>query len=352
MARKRLLSSSLGGSDKFFDLQELAGELAEFSQTLYCLGVAHHDELGQFSASPRTWKLNVHPGSPRPISDFEKAIHFLIQADLLELSVCVKAVRFVNYEKIQVFRKDRTAINDYPNCQWRSMTVNDGFTFLNRSKEKLREVKGSEDKKEGNLPLPSPLQEKFIKIVNLYPKEFKLRLIEDAQWLKDRVLNEPQFKSLDLEYELDGWGTWLEAESRKKASRQANQFPKSDFKRSLTNRFNNALKFQKKKSQKRKPPPPTETETQLPEPKNPEAFALWEKALKAIDNKLKQGPIDKLEEFDIWLTPTVGYDLVGEKLIIAVPDPFFIAWLTEHYSPLIDEALGREWELRVNDCLK
>lgn len=243
MARKRLLSSSLGGSDKFFDLQELAGELAEFSQTLYCLGVAHHDELGQFSASPRTWKLNVHPGSPRPISDFKKAIHFLIQADLLELSVCVKVVRFVNYEHIQVFRKDRDPINDYPDCQWQSMTVNDGFTFLNRREEKLREVKLSEEKKED----PLLLQEKFLTIVKLYPKEFKLRQQEDAQWLKDRVLDEPQFKSLDLENELDGWGTWLEAESRKKASRQANQFPKSDFKRSLTNRLNNALKFQQEK---------------------------------------------------------------------------------------------------------
>lgn len=221
-------------------------------------------------------------------------------------------------------------------------------------REKIKE------KEEPTPPSFSPLQENFLKIVKLYPKEFKLRLIEDAQWLKDQVLRNPKFKSLDLGYELDGWETWLEAEHRKKASKQANKFPKSDFKRSLTNRLNNTLKFQQEQpyetSRQGKPKPvkdgthpyvPQEQPSPL-KSKSQEAEKLWKAALRKIEKKINR------EFFDTWFVPTVGYDLPppGDKLIIAVPDELHRNWLNENYSDTITEALKerekkREWELAI-----
>uniref|UniRef100_A0A6M3JV42 Putative DNA binding, helix-turn-helix domain containing protein n=1 Tax=viral metagenome TaxID=1070528 RepID=A0A6M3JV42_9ZZZZ len=107
---------------------------------------------------------------------------------------------------------------------------------------KKNDIKNKQLTKEEERTL-TPFQKVFISIIKKYPKEFKLYATEDIQWLKDRVENQPQFKSIDLGYEMEGWGTWLEAEHRKKQATQGNTFPKSDFKRSLSNRLKKAVEF-------------------------------------------------------------------------------------------------------------
>lgn len=97
--------------------------------------------------------------------------------------------------------------------------------------------------KEEETPPPS-LSDKFIKIVSLYP-EFILKQSEDTQWFKNQIESNPKFKGLDIEYELGGWGSWLESQHRLKEKKKKNQFPKLDFKQSLKNRLINGLKYKK-----------------------------------------------------------------------------------------------------------
>lgn len=85
----------------------------------------------------------------------------------------------------------------------------------------------------------------------------------------------------------------------------------------------------------------------LPEPKSQKARNLWEDALKAIESKIGENDFTQ-ESFDTFFTPTRGYNLINEKLIIAVPSEFFVNWLKEHYTSSINEALhDRKWELVV-----
>jgi hypothetical protein len=70
-------------------------------------------------------------------------------------------------------------------------------------------------------------------IVRPYP-EFDLRN-QDRAWLKERILDNLNFSSLDLTDEIKNWGDWLEIEHRKKVKGQFNKFPMSNFKGSLMN---------------------------------------------------------------------------------------------------------------------
>jgi hypothetical protein len=108
----------------------------------------------------------------------------------------------------------------------------------------------------------NPLVGQFLEIVRKYPHEFKLRESEDSQWFIDRILNESQFKNLDIRDELDGWGTWLEQQNRKKQDQfgrklkrgeKKHLFPESDFKRSLVNRLKKSVKYAEKKQNQENP---------------------------------------------------------------------------------------------------
>jgi len=96
-------------------------------------------------------------------------------------------------------------------------------------------------------PGSNPLIQKFMDIVKKYPKEFELKKSEDLQWLKDQAINSPKFTSLDLGCEIDGWGTWLEQQYRKREKRKSSRFPK-DFKRSFLNRLKKSLEWKQEKS--------------------------------------------------------------------------------------------------------
>ena len=112
-----------------------------------------------------------------------------------------------------------------------------------RVRSKNKNIKKEEEERSEQSSSPLLLMDKFLRIVKKYPQEFKLREPEDTQWFKDKIINEPKFRDLDLSEVIDGWGTWLEAEHRGKETHKSNTFPKSDFKQSLKNRFKKALKF-------------------------------------------------------------------------------------------------------------
>lgn len=84
-----------------------------------------------------------------------------------------------------------------------------------------------------------------------------------------------------------------------------------------------------------------------PEPKSQEAFEIWEAAKKKLKKKIDCFN-DARDAFDTWFLLTWGYDLDGEKLLVAVPSPLFTAWLMDHYRGFIGEALGgQEFEFVV-----
>lgn len=87
---------------------------------------------------------------------------------------------------------------------------------------------------------------------------------------------------------------------------------------------------------------PQKEEHQPPEPKNPEAGFTWQLVLEKLESQVEP------ESFDTWFGPTIGYDLEGDRLIVAVPNQLFANWFNDHYAELIGKVLkGREVEFVV-----
>jgi hypothetical protein len=74
MARGRLISRTLGSSRKFAALQQHAGKLGEFAQSLYPLLVANSDDYGRLAGDAFTVKHAVFPTSARREEEFDKAL--------------------------------------------------------------------------------------------------------------------------------------------------------------------------------------------------------------------------------------------------------------------------------------
>ncbi|MEE9356454.1 MAG: replication protein [Methylococcaceae bacterium] len=103
--------------------------------------------------------------------------------------------------------------------------------------------------------------------------------------------------------------------------------------------------------------PPPEPEAPPLKSKCPEAEEIWSEALAKI--KFEQlifsmaDPVitkkEALESFDTWFAPAVGFDLKPDgTLIIATRNPMAGAWLTDHYTELINDVLeGRGWAFEV-----
>ena len=73
----------------------------------------------------------------------------------------------------------------------------------------------------------------FFRIVKKYP-EFDIRA-EDREWFRDRIQESSNCLSIDLMYEIQNWGDWLELEHRKKSKKEQNRFPRLNYKGSLLN---------------------------------------------------------------------------------------------------------------------
>lgn len=77
------------------------------------------------------------------------------------------------------------------------------------------------------------------------------------------------------------------------------------------------------------------------------AEELWHRALAIMEQELGR------TSFDNWLRPTRAVALVGNNLLVAVPNPYTREWLETSYSSLIARALKEsgETELRVHYLL-
>jgi hypothetical protein len=74
MARGRLLVKSLSTSQRYANLYQVAGPLAELCQSLYPLLIVHADDWGRLAGDVFTVKHAILPASPRSTGDVEKAL--------------------------------------------------------------------------------------------------------------------------------------------------------------------------------------------------------------------------------------------------------------------------------------
>lgn len=119
MAQRRLINKSLGSSRKFLRLGQVAGPLAEFSQVLFTLLIPNTDDFGRYSGDAETAKYAVFPISDRPLEDFERALQFLHQADLIRLYETdgERYLEVANFEREQSGLHKRTK-SQYPDPPW------------------------------------------------------------------------------------------------------------------------------------------------------------------------------------------------------------------------------------------
>lgn len=85
MARGRILSRSLGASERFFDLHARLAPvgLGEFAGELYMLLIANSDDFGRLAGDAFTIKHTCYPISLRTLSEFDLALAGLHDAKLV-----------------------------------------------------------------------------------------------------------------------------------------------------------------------------------------------------------------------------------------------------------------------------
>jgi hypothetical protein len=84
MARGRLISKSLGSSQRFHALLTVGGKLGEFCQVLFPLLIANTDDFGRMPADAFTVKNVVLPSSRRPERDFDRALDVMADVGLID----------------------------------------------------------------------------------------------------------------------------------------------------------------------------------------------------------------------------------------------------------------------------
>jgi hypothetical protein len=167
MARGRIISKTIGHSEKLATLYVHHKKIAEFAILFFTWIIPHTDCYGQISASPLSLKLEVMPASPRSLVDFKSALIALAETNLIELHKTENVLRIINFEQYQTFRKDRPRINKYPDLSW----CNNGKPRYDNGspQDKLSEEKLSEDNiDEKKLP-PCSVKE-FVEAWNLKAK--------------------------------------------------------------------------------------------------------------------------------------------------------------------------------------
>lgn len=153
MARGRMVAKTLSTSERFAALYDVAGELAEFCQVLYPLMVAHSDDFGRQQGDAFTVKHLVLPISPRPIQEFESALHALHKVGLIVWyeSDGRKVIQIQNFGEHQpgLHKKTRSKFPEPPG--------NSGNFPEIPSELKGTELKGTEGKGRESAPTPADL---------------------------------------------------------------------------------------------------------------------------------------------------------------------------------------------------
>lgn len=149
-----MISKSLGSSRKFHALLQQGGEMGEFCQLLFPLIVVNVDDFGRMSGDAFTVKHVALPSSPRPESDFTRALELMAQVGLIDryevdgetyLQVC-------RFDEHQSGLHKRTA-SKFPEVPASLQTLpgNSGNFPPNRTEGNLTEGNGTEQK--ASLPM-------------------------------------------------------------------------------------------------------------------------------------------------------------------------------------------------------
>ena len=180
MARGRMVSRSLGSSQRFHALYAKAGKLAEFCQCLYPLLVANSDDFGRLDGDAFHVKFAVLPISPRSEADFERALAFLHSVGLIQL-YDVEGIRYLqiaNFDAHQqnLHKRSNSRIPEPPEVPGSSRKFPELPAQPNLTKPNLREPKERED-----APAQKP------KRATQWPEEFTLTAESEAVALKHGV---------------------------------------------------------------------------------------------------------------------------------------------------------------------
>lgn len=140
-----MIAKTLSTSEKRARLHEVAGKLAEFCQALYPLLIAHSDDSGRQQGDVFTVKHAVDPSSPRPLSDFEKALGALSKVGLIQW-YAVDARKFI---QIHDFATHQPGLKDRGNSKIPAMPQDavecrEMPLEQNRTEQKGTEGKGTE----------------------------------------------------------------------------------------------------------------------------------------------------------------------------------------------------------------
>jgi len=148
-----MISKTLGTSQRFAKLFELAPDLAEFAQSLFPLLLSNADDFGRQSGDLFTVKHRVHPLSPRSVQDFERALVALHRVGLIVWYPDGKGgecIQIAQFDKHQTGLHKRTR-SQYPKPPETSGNFPESpgtsaATELKRTELNLTELKGTEEK--------------------------------------------------------------------------------------------------------------------------------------------------------------------------------------------------------------
>ena len=158
-----MISKSLSTSEKFASLSAIDGEMAEFCQILYLLMIPHSDDFGRLQGDSFTIKHQCYPASPRQAEEFQQALNYLHNAELI-IWYQVTGKQFIqitNFEPHQVGLHKRTSSNfpEFPGKYRKRREI--------PSEEKGREEKGTEENLLGVVK-PTPTKDFLTWFIDLY----------------------------------------------------------------------------------------------------------------------------------------------------------------------------------------
>jgi len=141
-----MISKSLSTSRRFAHLNTEAGDLAEFSQTLFTLLVVHADDFGRLSGDTFTIKHLVFPTSPRTLEHFDTALGALVRVGLIK-RYSVNGNDYLEIERwddhqtgLHKRTKSRVPEPQFPEIPGNSGNFQNFPAQLNRTKLNLTEV--------------------------------------------------------------------------------------------------------------------------------------------------------------------------------------------------------------------
>jgi hypothetical protein len=131
VARARLLSASLGSSEKFHELMVRHKRIGEFAQVLFCLIIPNTDDYGRCEAGAFTVKHRIFPSCARLEKDFQAALSALDDVDLIHIyesggKLFIQVVNFEQHQSSTLHKRTKSRYPDPPDRKAREVPGNSG----------------------------------------------------------------------------------------------------------------------------------------------------------------------------------------------------------------------------------